>query len=492
MKKAIAIAAGLILVAFNYYGETTSEENPIEDPFTIPAISTICGDESSAWKIPKSVNLPHAEDIPGFPDTNRMINLLQRKADDLSWRSFIALNWPADEQGNPDPEVCFASTPDAQSVFEFWMPSTEIYVEKGEKARPWKAGSRWFSSRPKNGGQSSEMRIVAKSSEMEINNPESHPVIDKHGHYTLYEIFYNKEAYDYVTSMGLNTLEGQKKFTTNWPDSDPGFLYITKSDSANAVADTVNIQKQFKRAYFPVGSIKDSTPSGKNATYIFSIGEGAIIAKTAWLVLLPEDDISRYHTREVKLEDGSKLTIGLVGMHIVHKVVEATQWVWSSFEHIDNAPQLGDDGKPAPKAGAEYVYYDESKGDQKGVNRVPPPGFQKGLKNREPTQVVTLNKPYPEAIEANKTYHKMIREADPNSVWLNYRMVGTQWPFTPTLFTAGDKYKPKILANSIMETYHQKSSSCMGCHSQAKFGKIDDREGFQYNADFIFGLSSAK
>lgn len=485
MKKAMVTVVGFSLVAMSYWMEDQSSEDKIEDPFIIPAISSVCGEESEAWEIPKSVNLPHAKDIPGYPDTNSMIHFLQRKADDLSWRSFIALNWPADKQGNPDPDACFASTRDGQSVFEFWMPSTEIYVDKGEKARPWKTGTLFFSNRPKNGGKTSEMRMIAKSSDMTIDNPEERPVIDRHGHYTLYEVFYNKVAYDYVTEMGLNTVEGQKVYTTNWPNYDPGFLYIQGND-------TLNIQKRFERAYFPVGSIKDSTPSGKSATYIFSIGEGAYILKTGWLVLLPEDDMSKYHTREVKLADGSEHTVGLVSMHIAHKVVEATQWVWSSFEHVDNAPLMGPDGKPILQHGKDYIYYDEEKPAQKGINKEPPAGFQSGLKNREPTQVVTMNSPYAEAVEANETYHKLIREANPNSVWLNYRLVGTQWPFDPTLFTAGGDYQPKKLANSLMETYHQTTSTCMGCHSKAKFGNIEDREGFQYNADFIYGLSSAK
>lgn len=485
MKKAVIAVAGFSMLALGYRMNEPALAEKSENPFTIPAISSVCSEEDKAWQIPKSVNLPHAEDIPGFPNQDSMIHFLQRKADDLSWRSFIALNWPADGQGNAETEACFASTPSGQSVFEFWMPSTEIYVVKGKTARPWKTGTRFFSSRPKNGGEASEMRIVAKSNDMTIENPENHPVIDRHGHYTLYEIFYNKEAYDYVISMGLNTVEGQQQYVSTWPNFNPGFIYVDGGD-------TVNIQKRFERAYFPVGGIKDSTVNKGGGTFYFGIGEGAIILKTGWLVLLPEDDISKYHTREVKLADGSKHIVGLVSMHIVHKVVEATQWMWSSFEHVDNAPLMGADGKPILEHGKDYIYFDEKNSTNKGINKEPPSGFKSGLDNREPTQVVTMNPPYREAIEANQNYHKLLRDADPNSVWLNYRLVGTQWPFDPTLFTAGGEYQPKKLANSLMETYHQTSSSCMGCHSQAKFGSIEGREGLQYNADFIFGLSSAK
>ncbi len=61
----------------------------------------------------------------------------------------------------------------------------------------------------------------------------------------------------------------------------------------------------------------------------------------------------------------------------------------------------------------------------------------------------------------------------PNSVWLNYELVSTQWPtnassrIDPTGVPA-----PSFLANTTLESYiqgevKQTSSSCMACHNNA-------------------------
>ncbi len=492
MKKILIITVASILFCLLYIRGVGIGSRYVEDPFIIPAISNICGEESKAWRIPYSVNLPKVELIPGadIPDKQKrddtLIVFLQRKADDLSWRSFIALNWPADKKGFADSAKCFATSSNEQSVWEYWMPSTEIFVEPGEKAREWKRGSLFWNSRPKNGGRESEMRILGKSSQMTIVGPEDFPVIDKNRRYTFYEVFYNQIAYDYLVQNGLNTIEGQAKYTREWPNYNSGLTYIQDGD-------TVNIQERFKRAYFPVGSIKDSMPPPNNGTqYIFKTGEGAIIVKSAWMVLDKTDDPSRFHTREVKLPTGEKYTLGLVAMHIAHKVVEATQWTWASFEHLDNSPKLGADGYAVLHPGKDYTYFDEENNVPADYNRPPEKVFQPKRSERKSSQVVTLTEIIKETQKMNEIYHTMIKDANPNSVWLNYQLVGTQWPFDPTLFTSGGEYQPPKLANSLMETYKQSKSNCMGCHKHAKFGTIEGREGLQYNADFIFGLSSAK
>ncbi|MEP7318555.1 MAG: hypothetical protein ABI921_07430, partial [Panacibacter sp.] len=87
----------------------------------------LCGVEGGAFNIPWSVDLPKAQDIPGFPDTTAMINFLQNKVDIMSWKTFIALNWPATQKGGPDSAACFTENKGI-TVWENWMPSTKIFV----------------------------------------------------------------------------------------------------------------------------------------------------------------------------------------------------------------------------------------------------------------------------------------------------------------------------------------------------------------------------
>ncbi len=495
MKKQIVTTLLMGFIGLLYFQGADEQPTYSEDPFVIPAISNICGEETKAWRIPPSVNLPKAGAIPGADTSNEqvrndtMIYFLQRKADDLSWRSFIALNWPADKNGNADTRKCFVDNIKDESVWEYWMPSTEIYVDSGDTPREWMKGNSFWTQRPKNGGKVSEMRLLAKNNKVNIINPEDLPVIDDDKRYTLYEMYYNKVAYDYVVQNGLYSKAGQKKYTQEWPDYNSGLTYVEGGD-------TVNIQKRFQRAYFPVGSLKDSFRTDGSSEYYFRTGEGAIIVKSAWMLITKNDDATKFHIREVKLPDGRKVRVGLVAMHIAHKVVEATQWTWASFEHIDNAPTLGADGVAVLEPGKDYSYFDETDNNPKNYNQPPPKQFEPNISHRIGTQVVNVREIGKPSQEINEMYHKMIRDANSNSVWLNYRLVSTQWPFYPTLFTDGsnggqeDAYQPIKLSNSLMETYKQNGLSCMNCHRQAKFGKEFNNYGF--NADFIFGLSTAQ
>jgi hypothetical protein len=119
-------------------------------------------------------------------------------------------------------------------------------------------------------------------------------------------------------------------------------------------------------------------PTGSNGGPL-----GSIELKGAWRVMTDSDDQSRYLAQDVVIidskldpltgfedpEDGSYLTcnaagegpccvrkMGLVGFHIAHKVKDNPQWVWSTFEHVDNAPIQGE----VPDPSIDYSYFSAS------------------------------------------------------------------------------------------------------------------------------------
>jgi len=67
--------------------------------------------------------------------------------------------------------------------------------------------------------------------------------------------------------------------------------------------------------------------------------------------------------------------------------------------------------------------------------------------------------------------------AGADSVWRNYRLIGTQWTDLDTLGSGCDNVSatlpapaqlhPSVLANTTMEAFHQDTSECMGCHQGA-------------------------
>ena len=61
--------------------------------------------------------------------------------------------------------------------------------------------------------------------------------------------------------------------------------------------------------------------------------------------------------------------IALVGLHIVTKTRSRPQWIWSSFEHVDNVPGLT--REPKPPEGVPFSFYNPS-GPQELTPDMPP------------------------------------------------------------------------------------------------------------------------
>jgi hypothetical protein len=142
----------------------------------------------------------------------------------------------------------------------------------------------------------------------------------------------------------------------------------------------------------------------------------AIEIKAAWIVLGPDDIASRYYTIDTK-EYG---LVGLAGFHITSKVLK--NWVWATFEQRDNEAMTG----------------------------VP-------QRVETPQSVRDLNKKIHAALPAN-------------SPWQYYDLRGTQIAFLDA------DNQPSLLANTLIETDFQKSSSCITCHALASVG--DAAQGY--------------
>jgi len=454
----------------------------------------LCDPTSKAYLLNGSMGLPQAQNISGAftanhdIDTTVLVNFLQHEADIFSWETFIAINWPSADGENPDSTMCFDGP--KKAVWEGWMPSHRIFKENGDAPDEWPYES--------SNSQIDELRVFGKVnlglddlSNMDSVDADNYPVIDKNGNYVLYEIYYNKEAYNYILDGKLYSKAGQKEFVKTWPDVTSGLTVFTTDSTGRT--DTMNIEKEYMRAYFPIGNIKDSievVKEGNNIkTYSFSTGTGAMIIKTAWVILNSDEDHSSFYTRNINAGNRA-IKIGLVGMHMAHKIAESTQWVWSTFEHKSNAPDMVD-GNVSFKL-SNYTFFDEKNDVFSLYNKPPEVRYQPDKSERKSTQVVRLLPSQKNTMQVDRFFNELIQRSNESSVWLNYRLVGTQWPLNPDLFTSGSMYQPQLLGNAILETYQQGESSCMGCHRQARFlYKGTDVKG-GYSADFIYGLNSAE
>ena len=276
--------------------------------------------------------------------------MAQRMFDCLSWRSFIALNQPnrdpgqsAPWRGLPKQNANIADPGDRvwetyQSVFETFQPNVPGWTLEN---RSWndavpiasvcegqQVGDKVFQMTSKN-------RASAMLDEdHEAFGNQFNILVDQNQQKVLFEVRLNRDEWEFVKANGY----------ANTGNYDVGGPLAQLSWQATPIQ-------------FP-----DNTTG--------FTGTGAIEIKAAWrrMCFDPEncdklDDPDRYYTREAFFLERSSgntpsqcvpVTVGLVGLHIAHKTFWSPQWVWSTFEHVDNVPAAAS----TPTTGPSYSFYD--------------------------------------------------------------------------------------------------------------------------------------
>ena len=194
----------------------------------------------------------------------------------------------------------------------------------------------------------------------------------------------------------------------------------------------------------------------------------------------------RYYVIQAQVYDPNQKTctsqpMGLVGFHLVQKLQNFQEWIWSTFEQVDNVQP----GPGAPKGTPLSFNNGASQPPTIGgwANRpsapVPPllpPG------QRSPVQVTRFNPIAPSTAALNKTFQAALKK----TVWRNYQLVATQWPTDAASFKlfenagvypkdCGAAFPVNGVTNTAAETYFQSPSdaagaggnSCMSCHYRA-------------------------
>ncbi|WP_413793495.1 MULTISPECIES: cytochrome C [unclassified Pseudomonas] len=396
---------------------------------------------------------------------------LQANFDELSWQTFIALNWPALDNGDPNTAIPIGKQ-DGATVWESWKESYQIFRAKGQAPLPWNASATLPEACKslKPGRLLQQMGKVPDVLDEFIQPFESGPLVDQNGTYTRNEIVVNQSMFNGIVDNGLYSIEGQQAFFAAKP--------------TNAVA-------------FSCGSTETQQV-------------GAVMVKASWKVLGPNDNRQDFHTVDALVytpgnndpshgpiveESCVSEPVGLVGLHMVHKTASAAQWVWSTFEHVNNVPEKTT--PPAQRTGPYLFYNAASKSD---INQPPPRPWNPAVK-ATPSQIVR-EVPLTEATKSlNATYQAQLRTVNPQSVWANYQLISTQWPSDPPKncqVSAANPLgspAPLFLANATLETYiqgtvPQASSSCMACHGNAATHVTESpRTSF---ADFTYLLERAQ
>ena len=387
--------------------------------------------------------------LPPNPTNDQKLLAIQGDFDIYSWNTFIALNWPPGPDGNGDPTKTIGQNGDNDTVWEHYRNVDNIFLPGG--AKPTWNGPVQVPTQCK-ASYKPGMKIISQVGKTPtvltaFSQPfNTGPLIDQYGNYTRYEILVNKPMFDYILQNTLYSKAGQKVFS-------------------GAVK-------------FPCGVLNGP--------------EGAIMVKAAWKVIDPADK-SRFHTQTVLVYSPasqnpkypascSTKVMGLVGLHIGHKTNSGAQWLWSTFEHIDNAPSEAD--VASGKLKAKYNYYDPSCPASKcPPNQVPPRPWNPTQVSSFHSQVVRMNMfkgnefAFTSAAARNADALKLLLGVSSSSVWQNYELISTMWPTNTgqCQATPGDPLgtpAPNFLANTTLETYIQGmvpnvSSNCIECHNNA-------------------------
>jgi hypothetical protein len=422
-----------------------------------------------------SAELPLAVDVPGDkqPDDQHS----QTAFDCFAWESFTAVNWPAGAgRGEPDRSKPFGAA--GATVWQSYKAPDEVFLPKGANPcpacgdHPTEACLKQCFATPGAAGHNGTPGTLEATSKhtlaADLQAAPNAWLTDRNGTLTRYEIRLNQPNFDAIVSNKWYDAAVQK----TWPGP---FL-------------------------FPFA---DGKPEH---------GPGAIEIKASWRALTPEDDASRYFTMAATILDqkvdpktgrpsstGQYLTcktepvclrqVGLVGLHIARKVQPFWQWVWATFEHIDNAPMKGE------KAVRNYSYFNRNCTDGSKACTPDLDPVANHLPMTMPNQLdrdLPATDPLSPGVPAAALYLRpaindyWVKQMA-GTPWANYRLVATQWPdkadFSSTdpnkpfkgdgIFPSTDSPFPSVLANTTMESYIQNTtgpqkvdvaSSCIECH----------------------------
>lgn len=435
----------------------------------------------------------------------------QADANCFAWQEFISLNWKASSsmRGQPDTSATpqqFGEPNDlSPAVWETYKESDEVFLADARDPGPWNAWPKGASSPTVKvlGGMKSEFDPEPPLDLSDIGQASTgNPWLTaQSGILTLYERRMNEDEYNYIWKNKLY-------------DADVQWDFVKAPVSTSTATQTS-----------PIGI---SLPDGTTASAAYG-PLGSIETKAAWLELPNPADWPRFKISKAIVtypnQKPKTVTVGLVGLHIIHKTALGQQFIWATFEHRDNAPDK--DQVAAKQLKPSYTYYNPSCDPAKDPYKCVPnanPTTANGGKNEYswPNQVVRET-PIPSRANnnvagLNQYAWAQIAAANADSVFLNYELVDTLWSQQNTVIQPG-AHVPLIaaqlspaptqepVASTVLETYVQ-SLTCLACHASAAIAPIKQQSTTKiydpatagqpqtatnpYAADYSFLLNNAQ
>ncbi|MFB2916922.1 hypothetical protein [Aerosakkonema funiforme] len=542
---AILVVASIVIFGEIALGNTIAKNQElIEPPVKI----------TEAFKnIPYNPDSSQEKNISRNPDPS--ISDEPKAINDFAWKDFIALNWPVDCQGKPlystDPlsgqkyPKIIGQAPEAPRRWELYPSPKDVFGLNAET--PPSLDKLPEVDRCLNDRAGSEIQY---NQNLRLTEAE--------------ELVTEKESSEYKIASIVGLLDGNGELKSELNiNGNPVKISLSSIDAANKIPlvdrqgnyvineirlNPVEFKQIVEKKWFDASNLldlKNSYDGKKLFQLVCSSGstltkedsdkycdtykdEGAIEIKAVWRVFderNTEEEKARYYRTERKIvsEKGEILEeqaeLGLIGFHIMHKT-SSRGWIWSTFEHIDNAPPCD-----VQKTKQYTLYNNEcnTKNCKENEPYVKPP-YLWDISNKEPkavtievsegtavkdqvsSQICRANPISNLATKQNKEWQKSLIAIAESSVWQYYQLIGTQWLLHPEIPYSNqadgkDLRRRQITPNSqpltnvALEPYAQ-GVSCIVCHTSARLWKTGDfcelNKDPRNCADFSFLMDNAK
>lgn len=395
-------------------------------PVSCPPAGAVCGASTCSEGITLASTAIPAEDCP--------FHAAQAGVDIFSWNEFIALNWPAVSSNcsaDQKRSILDVRSGDGTTVvWQTYMPSDKVFVDPAKgKPASWCSGNGLLTA---NGVR--EFHHIAKAEPVAAKLGGVFLAIASPGHDVL------QARGGIVTDQGLGDGKGGRWLR---------YEKLMNEMELKAIVDG---------NWWNKAGLKDKT---------VTLPVNAIEIKSAWKILTPTEKAgNRYFTTEAVVYNTpdatepipGKVTLGLVGLHIVQKTPTQASMLWSTFEHVDD----------------DKVFFDPKSNAVPNTQLAKEPFIELNPDGTPHTPSTQIKRTHPDAgaDELNAYYQKLLG----NSVFANYRLISTQWGTG----TASLKGTPSYVSNIAMETYVQdfekpvkpdseiKATGCFACHLNSK------------------------
>jgi len=307
---------------------------------------------------------------------------------------------------------------------------------------------------------------------------------DQSQNLVFFERKVGKAEFDYIVSKGLYDAANQLKVAQNLDNQNPGGLSLPIGEPMRSLPPNPVPQEQL----------------------------GALEVKAAWRILTGKPELyGRYLTTVAWLKNPATLqctqqVVGLVGLHIINKTQASPNFIWTTFEQVDNVPDAGD--TPPPQG---YTFNNPAcTGDActPNVARVQcdathtPPNC---TPLEQPVQATRANA-LPQDMQALNAavQQTFAQQTQGQSVFQYYKLVNVLWSKTPNAPNEPGpgpnvktplSYGPYVsdqsvpVANTTLETYVQ-NDNCNDCH---QYAAIAGKSNLASDFSFLFGnADSAK